>query len=338
ALPLRLDMSVAGQPGDFGTLSARTIVTGSDGQASTVYTAPPSPPNGVFGTCNGLPGTCVLIVATPTSTNFGTLSPESVQIRLAPPGVILPPAQTPTAQFTISPTPVNFNIPSTFDASTSCGGPLSAGACAASAPTITQYAWNFGDGATATGKTVAHTYVSSTTPATSFNVVLTVTNDRGVSASTTQVVSVNGSPLATGDWVFSPLLINIGDVVLFNAEGIRPPAGHFITSHNWNFGDLTTGNGQLTTHVFATNNTFAVVLTVTDDSGQRTVFPKNVSVGSGAPVASFTSAVSNAATHTMAFDGSGSTAVGGATIVSYQWAFGDGTSAGPSSTATATHP
>jgi PKD repeat protein len=34
--------------------------------------------------------------------------------------------------------------------------------------------------------------------------------------------------------------------------------------------------------------------------------------------------VANAATHTMFFDGGGSTALGTSTIVSYQWAFGDG--------------
>ena len=336
-VPLRLDMMVGGVAQDYGTLSARSIVTNSDGVATAVYTAPPGPVNGVFGTCSGLPGNCVSIVATPTASNFTTVNPEQVLIRLVPTGVILPPVSVPTADFTISPTPVNFNIPSTFDASLSCGGPLVGGLCPSGISAISSYVWNFGDGATATGKTATHTYVASTTPATSFNVVLTVTNDRGLAASKPQVVSVNGSALATGDWVFSPLSVAIGDVVLFNAEAVRPPAGHFITQYNWNFGDGTTGSGQLTTHVFTGTNTFAVVLTVTDDSGQKTVLSHSVPVGTGAPVAAFTSSVADAATHTMAFDGSGSAATGKSTIATYQWAFGDGASTIPSTTATTNH-
>src|SRR5881628_1915553 len=39
ALPVRLDMLVGNVAQDFGTLSARTIVTGSDGKASAVFTA-----------------------------------------------------------------------------------------------------------------------------------------------------------------------------------------------------------------------------------------------------------------------------------------------------------
>ncbi len=70
ALPLRLDMFVGGVAQDYGTLSARSVVTNSDGEATAVYTAPPSPVNGLFGTCSGLPGNCVSIVATATSNEF----------------------------------------------------------------------------------------------------------------------------------------------------------------------------------------------------------------------------------------------------------------------------
>src|SRR5437867_4346246 len=49
-LPVRMDMIVGGVPQDFGTLSARTIVTASDGTASVVFTAPPRPSSGLFGT------------------------------------------------------------------------------------------------------------------------------------------------------------------------------------------------------------------------------------------------------------------------------------------------
>src|SRR5712691_8923928 len=39
-LAIRLEMAVGGTIQDFGTLSSRTIVTGSDGKAFAIYTAP----------------------------------------------------------------------------------------------------------------------------------------------------------------------------------------------------------------------------------------------------------------------------------------------------------
>jgi PKD repeat protein len=314
SLPLRLDMVIGGVAQDYGTLSARSVVTNSDGVAIAVYTAPPSPSNGVFGTCSGVPGNCVTIVATATSTNFVTANPEQVTIRLVPTGVILPPAGAPTAAFTITPTPVNFNIPVIFDASASVPG--------AGATSIVSYAWAFGDGSSGTGKTVSHTYTTS--PGNTYNVTLTVTNDRGLGNSTTQAVSVDASPAPTGDWVFSPTTPSAGDTVFFNASDVKPAAGHQIVQYSWNFGDGATASGAQTTHVFAAAATYQVVLTVTDDANQRSTPTHGVTINSGNPIPSFTSSVANAATHTMFFDGGGSTALGTSTIVSYQWAFGDG--------------
>src|SRR5215216_1994434 len=39
-ISIRLNTSIEGVPQDFGTLAARTIVTGADGRAATIYTAP----------------------------------------------------------------------------------------------------------------------------------------------------------------------------------------------------------------------------------------------------------------------------------------------------------
>src|SRR6516164_425032 len=68
----RVDMAINGVAQDFGTLSARTIVTNASGVATVTYTAP-APASGGAGSGNtpsacasGLPGNCVQIVATPT--------------------------------------------------------------------------------------------------------------------------------------------------------------------------------------------------------------------------------------------------------------------------------
>jgi hypothetical protein len=93
-LPVRMDMAVGGVIQDYGTLSARTIVTGSDGKARAIYTAAP-PPSALAGGS----GTTVLIVATPSTSvncgvnqavgNFDGTNRQQVAIRLIPPGVVV---------------------------------------------------------------------------------------------------------------------------------------------------------------------------------------------------------------------------------------------------------
>jgi PKD repeat protein len=324
---IRLDMSVDGVLFDYGTLSSKSIVTGSDGIARAVYTAPPAPPASSSGTV-----TRVVVSAYPVGNDAQTTHAFETQIRLMPIGVILPPAEAPVPAFTISPQPVTLNVPATFDASASTPGSGSS--------SITSYQWNFGDGGTASGRVVTHTYTTTGT----FSGTLTVTNDRGVSASVPIAVTLGGdsSDAFTGDWITSPAGPIAGQAILFNADAVRTTPGHQVTVFNWNFGDLDTTqptSGFLVTHTFANAGTYNVVLSVQDDLGRRKVFPaKPVTVTSGNPVASFTTSVANPLTHTITFDGSASAAVGGATIVSYQWSFGDGSSSGALSGPVTSHP
>jgi len=327
-------MLVNGVSQDYGTLSARTVVTNNDGVASAVYTAPPSPVNGVFGTCSGLPGNCVSIVATATATNFTTANPEAVVIRLVPTGVVLPPAGLPTAQFTITPTPVNFNVASTFDASSSAPG--------SGATAITSYAWNFGDGSSGSGKSVNHTFTSGTQSTTAYNVTLTVTNDRGLSSSSTQSVSVAAVPAPSGDFVFSPANPQVNQSILFNADSVRAAPGHTIVQFSWIFGDGATASGVIATHSFASIGKYNVTLTVADETGQRTTFAHPVDVGpnaTGLPFANFTFSPASPVTvgTSVTFDGSSSTPASGATIQSYQWSFGDAGGSVNTSSSTTNH-
>lgn len=266
-LPLRLDMAVNGLTQDFGTLSARTVVTNADGVATAVFTAPPNNP-AVSPTCRNLPGTCVDIVATPIGTGFETASTQSTSIRLVPPGVILPPASTPTASFTFSPSPVTANVAVIFDASASQPG--------TGATTISDYSWNFGDGSTGNGRTLNHTFTSGA----NHTVTLTVTNDRGLSASTTQVIPVSTAAAPTASFTFSPTVVHAGTTgVNFNGSGSTAGNGRTIVRYSWDFGDGTTGTGATPpSHVYAAVNTYVVTLTVTDDIGQTGVASNNVAV------------------------------------------------------------
>jgi len=273
AIPLRIDILVNGSLVDYGTLSMKTIVTGLDGRATTVYTAPPPPPP------TAQTSSTVTIRATPVGTDAPSSGPFSAAIRLVPPGVIRPPADTPTAVFTVSPTTPVANIPIQFNASGSCGGPLVGTACQ-SVSQITSYSWTFGDGVSGSGQTISHTYPV----ANGYNVTLTVTNDRGLSASTTQALAVGTAALPIPVFTFSPTMPGNHELVFFNAAESTAGAGHRITSYEWSFGDGTSGTGQAASHSYSNPTvvsvTYRVTLTVTDEVGQTvTSAPQDITVG-----------------------------------------------------------
>lgn len=171
---------------NYGTLSARTVVTSSEGKATVVYTAPPGPPNGaVIGSCApsvfspSLPGPCVTIAATPIESAFlsGTNS-QIVDIHLIPIDIIPVPG-SPVADFTWSPTSPAVNAETQFSAGSSF---------AASGRTLISYQWDWGDGShVETGVTQDHDWIA----AGSFFVTLTVTDDAGNKSSTTKTITVH---------------------------------------------------------------------------------------------------------------------------------------------------
>lgn len=169
----RVDMAVGDSLQDFGTLSSRSVFTGSDGRAIVRYTSP-SPP---------VPGTAVLvdrltIVVVPVDSNYQTHIPQTAEIRLVLPVTVG--GNTPIPQFTFAPTNPSVGTVINFDASTSS---------APTGRTITTYSWNWGDGETETGITEEHDYQSGGT----YLVVLTVTDSAGVSASTSRAITVSGT-------------------------------------------------------------------------------------------------------------------------------------------------
>jgi PKD repeat protein len=305
---IHLDMLLGSQLQDFGNLSARTITTGADGRATAVYTAPGAPPPATAGS-----GTVMTIRAIPTDSNFQTAIPQTVAIRLVPPGVILPPAGTPTASFTVSPTGPAANTPVVFDASASTPG--------ANAQ-ISSFAWAFGDGGSGTGQTITHVF---TAPGT-FNVTLTITNTAGLAGSITNPVVVSAGVGPTADFAFSPSSPVAQQTVVFDASLAKPGAGHTIASYSWIFGDGATGSGQTTSHAYTVAGTFNVTLTVTDEAGQKASVSKGVPVAAGAPalVAAFSFSPTNPtiskSTSTVFFDATPSSPG----VVTWTWDFGDG--------------
>ncbi len=305
---LRTDIFVNGVHTDFGSLSARSVVTDANGRATLVYTAPAAPAGPSVDT-----GTTVDIVATPLGTNFANETPRLVTIRLLPTGVVAPPDGL-QPSFTFTPSSPLDHQTVIFDATSSR---------APSNNPIATYSWNFGDGATGSGRTATHAFNTAGT----FVVTLTVADAFNRTASTSQTVSVSAGAAPVASFTTSPSTAKVGDFVNFNASSSVAASGRTITSYSWDFGDgeQKTTTTPTTTHDFLSAGTFTVTLTVTDDAGHTGVTTASVTITADAPTAAFTAVQTSIPLHIVQFDGRTSTAVSGRTITAYSWNFGDGT-------------
>jgi PKD repeat protein len=218
----------------------------------------------------------------------------------------------PTASFTATPPVGVAPLAVAFDASASfdTGGSISA------------YAWDFGDGGTATGVTANHTFTTDGT----YTVTLTVTDNGGLTASTTRVVTagaVNVPPVAVAGSSTSsgtaPLSVTFSSLGSSDADGS-------IVGYLWDFGDGSpTTTAAAPTHTFTTPGIYTAVLTVTDDDGAVGSDSVTVAVGANQPPVALASAdvTTGKAPLVVAFSSAGSTDLDG-TITSYSWNFGDG--------------
>jgi PKD repeat protein len=155
---------------DAGTLLSSRMITGSDGKATTTYTAPPALPPGP---------SQVTISVSPVLNNAQAQVSGSVAIRLVPLASIPSPPGAPTANFTYVPTTVHKGVDVTFDASSSVAG---------SGHTVVAYDWDFGDGLTKsrTTPTVTHDFGFTGT----YTVTLTVTDEISQTHTALRIVTV----------------------------------------------------------------------------------------------------------------------------------------------------
>ena len=190
------------------------------------------------------------------------------------------------------------------------------------------YTWDFGDGTTATGMEVDHSYEAEGV----YTVTLTIMNINNLSDETTHSVTItkinpneaNVSPIAI--FTESADIVYVNDPITFNAADSYDPNGT-IVSYSWDFGDGTIATGVEVNHTFEDDDIYTVTLTVTDNDDATGSATATINVMNRLPIALFTE---NATTITqneaIRFDASESYDLDG-TIVAYSWDFSDGTAA-----------
>ena len=146
---------------------------------------------------------------------------------------------------------------------------------------IIMYVWDFGDGNSATGQVVTHIYEASG----DYMVTLTVTNENGSRASSSQIVSVDAAnnelPVAVID--ATPLMGTVN--TRFNFDGTAsfdpdsdPDERNPIRNYTWVFGDGTTAEGAQVSHIYDAPGTYNVRLTVRDPDNATTSTTVTVTV------------------------------------------------------------
>jgi len=136
--------------------------------------------------------------------------------------------------------------------------------------------WSFGDGATASGLNVAHSYATAGT----YTATLTVVDNKGASDTDTATITVQNRPPNANAGPDETGMQNTSFTL--NGSGSADPDGSIVT-YAWTFGDGTTGTGAMPGHSYTAPGTYTAWLTVTDNNGASASDNAVVTVNSTAP-------------------------------------------------------
>jgi len=207
------------------------------------------------------------------------------------------------------------------------GSPVTFSQAAATGTGALTYAWNFGDGNTATGTlNPTHTYQTTGT----YSAQLTITDALGIPASSTLTVTVNSTSTSSSPAVSagSPITVNAGSSVTFSQA--TESGGTAPFTYTWNFGDGTVQSGSLNpSHTYANPGSYAATLTVTDANNLSSSSSAAVTVNDVTPTVSLNDPTSGTVGTALSFAASASdiSPADQAAGFTYSWNFGDGSSA-----------
>jgi len=226
-------------------------------------------------------------------------------------------------------TPLEGQVPLTIHCEAAGSGTDRAG--------IHSYRWQFGDGTSVLGASVAHTY----TEAGIYTVTLVATGEEGESDTASVTIACHAeaaNATATPNLLPLPVIAVSADTgecplgVQFDGSASSDSDGHII-SFAWAFGDGGTATGAVASHVYDAAGVFSPVLTVFDDVGESQSASIDIVVLQSpgiTPEAAFeVTSDEGGDALTLAFDASMSYDPDGQ-IAAYKWQFGDGEAASSS--------
>jgi PKD repeat protein len=194
---------------------------------------------------------------------------------------------------------------------------------------IATWNWDFGNQATSTVPNPITTYAT----AGNYSIKLTVTDAAGGTDAITKSVTVDPAANTPPIAAFSPRRCTM-EVVCKFTDSSSDPDGH-IATWSWEFGNGETSTAASPSATYATEGTYSVTLTVTDDAGDTGAVTRSVTVISTPntpPTAAFVVPECTAGLACQFEDGSSDL---DGSITDRSWDFGDGTTskaANPSTT------
>lgn len=151
---------------------------------------------------------------------------------------------------------------------------------------IDNYVWDFGDGSSSQGtQLTSHAYLADGT----YNVVLKVTDDGGLTSTLTQPVSVNSistNSNASPDAQFTMNTSSGTAPLTVTFDALPSSDDGQIASYEWNFGDGgATASGRTAMHIYNQVGDYTVTLSVTDNGGLSASTAKPVVITAAPPPA-----------------------------------------------------
>ncbi|HET7717748.1 MAG TPA: PKD domain-containing protein, partial [Bauldia sp.] len=127
---------------------------------------------------------------------------------------------------------------------------------------ITSYAWDFGDGSSASGPTVAHRYAEPGTYAVSLTLRSDSTSPTCQVVSARHLIRVNATPVAAAG---EDKHVAVGEETVFDASASHDVDGG-IVAYEWDFGDGTAATGIHVRHRYLEPGSYTAKLLVRDEA------------------------------------------------------------------------